>query len=119
MGYSARYHAASLAAIFLALAIGILIGVGFGGDVLKDTKKDLESSLKGDLDAARSRADELSGRLDTSDQFSQRVYPVLVGRSLAGARIGIVGLGDLPKPVLRDVETALNPTGAKLTGVAV
>ena len=26
MGYSARYHAASLAAVFLALAIGILIG---------------------------------------------------------------------------------------------
>src|SRR5919106_1796215 len=32
-GYSARYHAASLAAVFLALAIGILIGVGFGEDV--------------------------------------------------------------------------------------
>ena len=27
MGYSARYHAASLAAVFLALAVGILIGV--------------------------------------------------------------------------------------------
>ena len=28
LGYSARYHAASLAAVFLALAVGILIGVG-------------------------------------------------------------------------------------------
>ena len=28
MGYSGRYHAASLAAVFVALAIGILIGVG-------------------------------------------------------------------------------------------
>ena len=31
MGYSARYHAASLAAVFLALAVGILIGVGIAG----------------------------------------------------------------------------------------
>jgi len=30
MGYSGRYHAASLAAVFIALAIGILIGVGLG-----------------------------------------------------------------------------------------
>ena len=34
MGYSARYHAASLAAVFLALAIGILIGVGLGDNVV-------------------------------------------------------------------------------------
>ncbi len=35
MGYSARYHAASLAAVFLALAIGILIGVGLGDNVVR------------------------------------------------------------------------------------
>ena len=34
MGYSARYHAASLAAVFLALAVGILIGVGLGDNVV-------------------------------------------------------------------------------------
>ena len=34
MGYSARYHAISLVAVFLALAIGILIGAEFGGDAL-------------------------------------------------------------------------------------
>ena len=37
MGYSARYHAASLAAVFLALAIGILIGVRLFGKASERT----------------------------------------------------------------------------------
>ena len=52
MGYSARYHAASLAAVFLALAVGILIGVGFGSDIVNGTADDLEQSLPSDLDDA-------------------------------------------------------------------
>ncbi|MFM8889740.1 MAG: copper transporter, partial [Solirubrobacterales bacterium] len=32
MGYSSRYHIASLTAVFIALAIGILIGSEVGGD---------------------------------------------------------------------------------------
>src|SRR5690348_6253469 len=118
MGYSARYHAASLAAVFLALAIGILIGVGFGGDVLKNTKKDLEKSLTGDLEAARSRADVLAGQLNRSDEFAARTYPVLVGNKLAGRKIGVLGLGGLPQGLAGDIESALGPTGAKLTAVA-
>ena len=51
MGYSARYHAASLAAVFLALAVGILVGVGFVSDVVSGTAEDLEQSLKSDLSA--------------------------------------------------------------------
>ena len=47
MGYSARYHVASLAAVFLALAVGILIGVGFGSDVLKGLTDDLENEPQG------------------------------------------------------------------------
>ena len=63
MGYSARYHATSLIAVFLSLAIGILIGAEFGGDALTNTRKNLEHSLVGNLQDARSQADELSGEL--------------------------------------------------------
>ena len=42
MGYSARYHAVSLVAVFIALAIGILIGAEFGGDTLSSTRRNLE-----------------------------------------------------------------------------
>jgi len=42
MGYSARYHAASLAAVLLALVVGILIGVGFGSDIVTGTVRCIE-----------------------------------------------------------------------------
>src|SRR4051812_19704403 len=119
MGYSARYHAASLIAVFLALATGILIGAQFGGDALTNTRKDLEHSLVGNLQDARSRADELSGQLSRSDEFGERVYPVLTRDRLGGRRIAIVALGDLPSDVVGDVENALGPSGARLVGVVV
>lgn len=119
MGYSARYHATSLIAVFLALAIGILIGAEFGGDALTNTRRDLEHSLTGNLQDARSRADELSGRLVRSDEFAERVYPALVHNRLVGRRIGLIGLGGLSGEATSAVEDTLGPTGARLVGVGV
>lgn len=119
MGYSARYHATSLIAVFLALAVGILVGAQFGGDALTSTRRDLEHSLVGNLQDARSRSDELSAQLNRSNEFGERVYPVLTREKLRGKRIGIVALGGLPGGVTGDVEDALAPTGAKLVAVGV
>src|SRR3954447_14856852 len=119
MGYSARYHAASLIAVFLALSIGILIGAQFGGDALTNTRKDLEHSLVGNLQDARSQADDLGAELGRADEFGERVYPVLTRDRLAGRRVAIVALGGLPSDITGDVEDALGPTGAKLVGVGV
>lgn len=119
MGYSARYHATSLIAVFLSLAIGILIGAEFGGDALTGTRKDLENSLVGNLQDARSRADELSGELGRANEFGERVYPVLTRDKLEGKRVAIVALGGLPSEVSTAVEEALAPTGAKLVAVGV
>lgn len=119
MGYSARYHATSLIAVFLSLAIGILIGAEFGGDALTTTRKNLEASLVGNLQDARSKADELNGELSRSDQFADRVYPVLTRDRLEGKRVAIVALGGLPSEISGEVEDALGPTGAQLVGVGV
>lgn len=119
MGYSARYHATSLIAVFLALAIGILIGAEFGGDALDETRRDLEASLVGNLQDARSRADELNAELNRSDEFAERVYPVLTRDRLQGRRFAILALGGLPSPVTDEVEEALAPTGGRLAGVGV
>ena len=119
MGYSARYHATSLVAVFLALAIGILIGAEFGGDALTNTRKNLERSLTGNLQDERERADELNGKLARSDEFAGRVYPALVRERLAGKRIGVVALGDLPGETSAAIEEALGPTGAHLVGIGV
>ncbi len=119
MGYSARYHAVSLVAVFLALAIGILIGAEFGGDALTSTRKNLERSLTGNLQDERERADELNGKLARSNEFAGRVYPALVRERLAGKRIGVVALGDLPGDTSAAIEEALGPTGAHLVGIGV
>ncbi|HEX7279158.1 MAG TPA: copper transporter [Solirubrobacterales bacterium] len=119
MGYSARYHTTSLIAVFIALAIGILIGAEFGGDALDDTRRDLEQSLVGNLQDARSRADDLNADLNRSDEFAEQVYPVLVRDRLEGRRFAILALGGLPSPVTDEVEEALAPTGGRLVGVGV
>jgi hypothetical protein len=119
MGYSARYHATSLIAVFLALAIGILIGAEFGGDALTDTRRNLESSLVNNLQDARSKSDELSGELGHANELADRVYPVLTRDKLEGKRIAIVALGGLPSAETDAVEEALGPTGARLVGVGV
>lgn len=119
MGYSGRYHATSLIAVFLALAIGILIGAEFGGDALTSTRKNLESSLVNNLQDARSRTDELNGDLGRANEFADRVYPALTRERLEGKRLAIVALGGLPSEDTNAVEGALGPTGAKLVGVGV
>lgn len=122
MGYSGRYHAASLAAVFLALAIGILIGVGLGHNVVSGTRKGLEQSLKSDLAAARGHADDLQGQLNRHTDFEQEVYPALTGRVLEGDRVAVVALGALPEALKGDVQAVVgpdSPSGAALGEVAV
>ncbi len=119
MGYSARYHAASLAAVFLALAVGILIGAGLGDNLLSDTEDSLRESLEQDIDDARGEADELRADLDRERAFGDRAYPALVGETLAGRRIGVVAFGDLSDAVSSDIEDALEPSGAELASVVV
>ena len=119
MGYSSRYHAASLAAVFLALAIGILIGVNFGDDVVTGTAESLEESLQTDLEDARAEADELDAELQAERDFSEAAYPALVADRLRDDNIGLVALGGLSSQVVEDVEAMLDPTGAQLTHVSV
>jgi hypothetical protein len=119
MGYSARYHATSLIAVFLALAIGILVGAEFGGDALTSTRKNLEQSLTGNLQDERQRVDELNAELSRSNEFGERVYPALVRDRLVARRIGVIGLGDLPGGTVAAIEDTLGSTGARLVGVGV
>jgi Copper transport outer membrane protein, MctB len=122
LGYSARYHVASLAAVFLALGIGILIGTGLGKNVVNDTTRKLESSLKGDLESARAQASSLRGQLRQQQEFAQAVYPALTRKALAGARLAVIALGGLDDSLRSDIEHVLglhNGTGARLREFAV
>ena len=119
MGYSARYHAASLVAVFLALAVGILIGAGLGDNLVSDTEANLRESLEGDIEDARGEADDLQVALDRERAFSSSAYPALVGERLEGERIGLMALGGLSPELAASIEAALDPTGADLVEVAV
>jgi Copper transport outer membrane protein, MctB len=122
LGYSARYHVASLAAIFLALGIGILIGTGLGKNVVSDTTRKLESSLKGDLESARSQASTLRDQLRQQQDFSQAVYPVLTRKQLPGMRLAVIALGGLDESLQGDIKEVVglqNKTGARVHEFAV
>jgi copper transport outer membrane protein MctB len=119
MGYSGRYHAASLAAVFLALAVGILIGVGFGSDIVSGTADDLEESLQGDLADARAQVDELEGELADEHDLAAALTPAVVENRLRGREIAIVALGGLDEALTDGIRGALDPSGAKLQEIAV
>jgi hypothetical protein len=119
MGYSPRYHAASLAAVFLALAVGILIGSQIGGDILDNTRKDLEASLTSDLDDSRARVSELEEELGRANEFGESVYPSLTALQLRNERIGLIGFGSLPSGITDAVRQALDPTSSELVAVGV
>jgi hypothetical protein len=119
MGYSARYHAASLAAVFLALAIGIVIGVGLGQDVVESSTEGLEESLQEDVEEARAELDEREAELALEREFGVSIYPAIVEDRLARQRVGLIAIGDLSEEIAEDVELALRPTGANVSKVAV
>jgi hypothetical protein len=119
MGYSARYHAASLAAVFVALAIGILIGVGFGSDLVNGTADDLEKSLRSDINDKNAQISDLEDQIASEREFSTAVAPAVVEDRLSGDQIAIVAFGGLDDALADDVRAALEPSGASLREIAV
>lgn len=122
MGYSGRYHAASLAAVFIALAIGILIGIGLADDVVSTASQELEQSLRDERDQAEAEADDLRGELDEEEQFSEEAYPALVDRKLAKRKFAVVELGDVPDDEVDDTADeaidAAEQAGGELASVS-
>jgi hypothetical protein len=122
MGYSGRYHAASLAAVFIALAIGILIGIGLADDVVSSASQELENSLRDERDAARDQAADLQSELDQELQFGEDATRALIGGRLKGESAAIVYVGAAPGDDQRDIGDAaagaIADAGGKLASVS-
>ena len=118
MGYSSRYHVASLAAVFIALAIGILIGAALGSDVVSGTAENLEEDLRQDLDQVRAENADLRDELAFEEGFSGQIAPAVIADRLVAREVALIGLGDVDTATLTDdVSAALEPAGAELTQV--
>ena len=118
MGYSGRYHAASLAAVFIALAVGILIGIGLADDVVSSASEELEASLRSDLKAAEAHSDDLQTELDRSDKFGQQILTEVLGGRLAGRRVALVELGGADVELAAAARDAVETADAELSAVA-
>lgn len=118
MGYSGRYHAASLAAVFIALAVGILIGIGLADDVVSSASEELEASLRSDLKAAQGEAEELRGALERSDKFGQQILAEVLGGRLVGRRVALVGLGGADVELTSATREAVETADGELAAVA-
>jgi Copper transport outer membrane protein, MctB len=115
-----RYHALSLVAVFLALMIGLLLGVAIGDQgLVSSAERNVRDSLRKDVRSANARSADLRRELGDRDRVDEALYPLLVEDRLAGQRIGLIGLGDLPDSTIRSIRDALDNTGARLSGVAV
>ena len=119
MGYSGRYHAASLAAVFVALAIGILIGVGLADDVVSGVSEELEDSLRADLDEVNAEADDLRSQLNTESEFSDAVGPAIVAGRLDRERVAMVEFGEVDSDTTDPATAAVEAAGGEVSSVAI
>ena len=121
MGYSGRYHAASLAAVFIALAIGILIGIGLADDVVSSASEELE-----DEPALRSRTrprtrptSSSRSSIGTAASASRRCRRSSPAASPATGS-ALIELGDLPDDASPPMPSdAVEAAGGELSCVAV
>ncbi|MDQ3573072.1 MAG: copper transporter [Actinomycetota bacterium] len=119
MGYSSRYHAASLAAIFFALGIGILIGAALGSDIVSGTADNLERDLGEDLDRLRAENGDLEADLQAEREFQELIVPAVTAGRLPRQEVALIALGVTDtQQITADLKAALTPAGAELVEVA-
>src|SRR4051794_37317135 len=107
-----RYHALSLVAVLLALMIGLLLGVAIGDQgLVSSAERNVRDSLRKEVRKANARSAEVRRELRDRDRIDEAIYPLLVEDRLAGRRIGLIGLGDLPDSTISAVRDALDNTG--------
>jgi len=113
-----RYHALSLAGVFIALVVGLLLGVAIGDkELVSSARNEVRDSLRRDVVRANSERADARAELRRQQEYADRSYPILTGGQLRGRTIGLVMLGETDGALER-VQSALEPTGARLKVVA-
>lgn len=111
-----RYHLVSLVSVFLALAVGIVLGAGPLKESIGDTLTEQVNSLRSDRDALRQDLDRSNTALGHRDEFITAVSPELIANQLGGRTVVLVGLPGSLTDGLDQLRTALEDSGATVTG---
>lgn len=111
-----RYHVVSLTAVFLALAIGLVVGTAALNGPVADSLNEQVNTLgrtNGDL---REQVDHLTTEASGKEDFLRQAAPRLIGGSLAGRRVLLLGLPGVAAEQVDGVRAMLVTAGAKVTG---
>jgi len=99
--FDAKYHAASLAAVFMALGAGIVIGSLLGGDnlakgivkqqelIVRGLEQDYQS-LKNDVRFYQEEMSRLKKAGDRYKTYALETLPLVIGGRLAGKKIAVI-----------------------------
>ncbi len=113
-----RYHALSLVAVFLALGLGIVLGATIGDSLVSEANRDIRSSLREEVVDAREAAREAREGSERRDELIETALPGLTEDLLAGDRVAVVSLGELPDQIESSSREAIEEAGGSVDSVS-
>lgn len=110
-----RYHIVSLISVFLALAVGIALGAGPLKETIGDSLTGQVSSLRAEKESLRSELDTTTSSLNHAQGYIDASAGRLLDGTLAGRRVAVVALGDVPSDLGAAIDSRLQQSGASVS----
>ena len=111
-----RYHLVSLVSVFLALAVGIVLGAGPLKEPIGESLQSQVDSLRSDRDDLRAQIDAASGNIDKQNDFVTSAAPELIGDTLNGEDVSIIGAPAADPEQVEEVTNRIKEAGGAIGG---
>ncbi|MCF2572834.1 copper transporter [Brevibacterium sp. UCMA 11754] len=111
-----RYHLVSLVSVFLALAVGIVLGAGPLKEPIGESLQSQVDSLRADRDDLRAKIDAANGNIDKQNDFVTSAAPELIGDTLKGEDVSIIGAPNADPEQVEEVTNRIKEAGGKIGG---
>ncbi|MDN6604885.1 copper transporter [Brevibacterium sp.] len=111
-----RYHLVSLVSVFLALAVGIVLGAGPLKEPIGESLQSQVDALRSDRDDLRAKIDAASGNIDKQNEFVTSAAPELIGDTLKGENVSIIGAPQADPEQVEEVTNRIKEAGGTIGG---
>ncbi|SMY03961.1 Copper transport outer membrane protein, MctB [Brevibacterium sp. 239c] len=111
-----RYHLVSLVSVFLALAVGIVLGAGPLKEPIGESLQSQVDALRADRDDLRAKIDAANGNIDKQNDFVTSAAPELIGDTLKGKDVSIIGAPKADPEQVEEVTNRIKEAGGKIGG---